>query len=120
MSWGRGAPEDRVRVQLSAAGTSETSARAVVADLGLLHHSIAAKRSELASDVALAVPAVIDAVVALFAEAQDAIAANRAANTRLCFETRKRQAERGAEPLALGLEHHDLVHVPHAEPELSR
>src|SRR4051812_6588577 len=88
--------------QLSAAGTCETAAGAVVTGLRGLHHSITAERPELAADAALAVPTIIDAVVALLAEAQDTIAANRAADTGRCFEARERQAKRGAEPLALG------------------
>ena len=75
--------------QLAATGACETAAGAVVARLlRPLHHAIAAERSELAPDVALAVAAVVHAVVALFAKAQDAIAANCAAVTGRGFEAR--------------------------------
>src|SRR6478609_1113984 len=80
--------------RLPAARTPETAAGAVVADFWSLHHSVTTERSELAPDGALAVATVVDAIVALLAEAHDAIAANRAAGALRRCETREREAER--------------------------
>ena len=110
----------RPAARATAAGAVGAAAGAVVAVFLGLNDVVTAERAELAAHVALAVAAVVDAVVALLAEAQDAVAANRRAVTRRGFEARQRQAERRAVLLALGLEHHDLVHVARREAEAGR
>src|SRR5690349_15589200 len=79
---------------------------AVVAVLVVgLDDAVAAVLAQLAAGGALAVAAGVLAVVALLADAQDAVAADRAALARRGVEPAQRQPVRRSGRLALGLEH---------------
>lgn len=73
-------------LQHAAAWTLESAAWSLIALLRRLNDAVTAERPELAPDVAFAVTAVIDAVVAFLAEAEDAVAAYGAAVAGRCFE----------------------------------
>src|SRR5215831_498691 len=74
-----------------------------------LHHAVAAVRAELAARAALAISARVDAVVALFADADDPVAADGGALARRGAEAAQGELVRRAGGLSLGLEHGDLV-----------
>src|SRR5262245_1488722 len=94
----------------AARGAGATDVDAVVAVFFRgLSHAVAAVLAEFAARAALAVSARVHAVVTLFADADDRVAADGAALARGGAEAAQRELVRRAGGLSLGLEHSDLV-----------
>src|SRR5690606_21885238 len=81
------------RDDLTTAGAARSAAGTIVAVLVPLHDAIAAEWPEHAAFVAFTISAIVLAVVALLAEAQDPVSAHGRTVARSGFKARQRQAE---------------------------
>src|SRR5688572_29213656 len=106
----------------AAASTNAVTAGADVTFLAkfCLRHAVTTERAQEAVAPAFAVVAVVDAVVALLAEAQHAVTADGRALARCCLEAGEGQLEGGARQQTLGMVNADLVDVALDQPKLCR